>query len=103
DAIFRALEEGANVLKRDNITLAQDQKAMRLLTFKLQKTVQLGLLVDQKLSYALERDMAPDDPRRKFIEEELLFPLRQRVQDVQQQLAVNQQGVLSIEIVIRNN
>jgi uncharacterized protein YaaN involved in tellurite resistance len=103
DTIFRALDEGANVLKRDNVTLGQDQKVMRLLTFKLQKAIQLGMLIDQKLSYALERDIMPDDPRHRFTEEELLFPLRQRLQDVQQQLAVNQQGVLSIEIVVRNN
>jgi len=32
-----------------------------------------------------------------------MFPLRQRIQDLQQQLAVNQQGVLAIELVIRNN
>jgi hypothetical protein len=32
-----------------------------------------------------------------------LFALRQRTLDLQQQLAVNQQGVLAIEIIIRNN
>jgi len=32
-----------------------------------------------------------------------LFPLRQRIQDLQQQLAVNQQGILAIELIIRNN
>lgn len=103
DAIIRALEEGKNVLQRDNVTLAQDQKAMRELTHRLQKTIELGMLIDQKFSYALERDIGIDDPRRRFIEDEILFPLRQRIQDLQQQLAVNQQGVLAIEIIIRNN
>jgi len=103
DAIIRALDEGRNVLQRDNVTLSQDQKAMRLLTLKLGQVIQLGILVDQKISYALEREIGPDDPKRRFIEDELLFPLRQRIQDLQQQLAVNQQGVLAIEIIIRNN
>lgn len=103
DAIIRALDEGRNVLQRDNITLSQDQKAMRQLTLKLGQVIQLGILIDQKISYALEREIGPDDPKRRFIEDELLFPLRQRIQDVQQQLAVNQQGVLAIEIIIRNN
>ena len=103
EAIIRSLEEGRDILNRDNITLSQDQKMMRGLTINLNKTIQLGLLVDQKLSYALEREIGPDDPRRRFIEDELLFPLRQRIQDLQQQLAVNQQGVLAIEIIIRNN
>ncbi len=103
DAVIRALEEGRKVLQRDNVTLSQDQKAMRELTFKLQKAIELGILIDQKFSYALEREIGPDDPRRRFVEDEILFPLRQRIQDLQQQLAVNQQGVLAIEIIIRNN
>jgi uncharacterized protein YaaN involved in tellurite resistance len=103
DAIIRALEEGKKVLQRDNVTLSQDQKAMRELTLRLQKTVELGMLIDQKFSYALEREVAAEDPRRRFVEDEILFPLRQRIQDLQQQLAVNQQGVLAIEIIIRNN
>ena len=103
DAIMRALAEGKNTLVRDNTTLLQDQKFMRQLTIRLEKTIQLGLLIDQKLSYALEREVAPEDPRYAFVQEELQFPLRQRIQDLQQQLAVNQQGVLAIELIIRNN
>ncbi len=103
DAVIRALHEGKGTLTRDNTTLLQDQAVMRKLTHKLQKTAQLGMLIDQKLSYALEREITPDDPRSAFIQEELLFPLRQRIQDLQQQLAVNQQGVLAIELIIRNN
>jgi uncharacterized protein YaaN involved in tellurite resistance len=61
------------------------------------------MLIDQKLSYSLEREVPADDPRYAFIQEELLFPLRQRIQDLQQQLAVNQQGVLAIELIVRNN
>ncbi|MBC8391666.1 MAG: toxic anion resistance protein [Deltaproteobacteria bacterium] len=103
DAIIRALDEGRNVLNKDNVTLAQDQKAMRMLTFKLGQVIQLGMIIDQKISYALDREIGPDDPKRRFVEDEILFPLRQRIQDLQQQLAVNQQGVLAIEIIIRNN
>jgi uncharacterized protein YaaN involved in tellurite resistance len=103
DAIIRALEDGKKVLQRDNVTLSQDQTAMRELTHRLQKTIELGMLTDQKFTYALEREISAEDLRRRFIEDEMLFPLRQRIQDLQQQLAVNQQGVLAIEIIIRNN
>lgn len=103
DAVIRALEEGKKVLQRDNVTLSQDQKSMRELTHRLQQTIELGMLIDQKFAYALERDITEEDPRRRFIEDEILYPLRQRIQDLQQQLAVNQQGVLAIEIIVRNN
>lgn len=103
DAIIRSLENGKDQLQRDNTTLTLDQKTMRQLTFRLKKTIELGKLIDQRLSYALEREVMAADPRRNFIEEELLFPLRQRIVDLQQQLAVNQQGVLALELIIRNN
>ena len=51
----------------------------------------------------LYTDILQDDPMYKFVSEELLFPLRQRIQDLQQQLLVNQQGFLTIEMIIRNN
>lgn len=103
DAIVRSLQMGQEQLKRDNITLADDQKAMRALTLKLERAIKLARLIDQKLTDALATEISSDDPRNKFISEELLFPLRQRIQDLQQQMLVNQQGYLTTELVIRNN
>ncbi len=103
NSIIGSLEKGRDQLNRDNITLTEDQKRMRQMTLKLEQSVRLGQLLDQKISYKLERDIPQDDPRHKFIQEEILFALRQRIMDLQQQLAVNQQGVLATEIVIRNN
>ena len=103
DAIFRSLSGGADMLKRDNITLTEDQQQMRLTTLKLTQTIQLGLILDQRLGLVLEQEIPSDDARYSFIQEELLFPLRQRVMDLQQQLAVNQQAVLAMEIILRNN
>lgn len=103
DAIFRSLEDGAEMLKRDNITLIEDQKKLRELTQKLRKTIMLGELLDRRLNTVLEQEIASDDARYRFIQEELLFPLRQRIMDLQQQLAVNQQAILAIEIIARNN
>jgi Uncharacterized protein involved in tellurite resistance len=103
NAIIRSLENGRDQLKRDNLTLGEDQKRMRELTHKLAKTIQLGQLIDQKLQYSLEREIGQDEAKSKFVKEEMLFPLRQRILDLQQQLAVNQQGILSIELIMRNN
>lgn len=102
DAIIRSLELGSEQLKRDNITLTEDQRSMRELTKRLEHQIELARLLDQKLQYKLDREIQEDD-KRKFVEEELLFPLRQRIIDLQQQLAVNQQGVLSTAIIIGNN
>jgi len=103
DAIIRSLRTGREQLMRDNVTLTDDQKAMRALNEKLEKAIKLGQLIDQRLSAKLERELAPGDARRDFVQSEWLFPLRQRIQDLQQQLVVNQQGILAIEMIIRNN
>lgn len=102
-AIIRSLEDGRSQLERDNITLAEDQRQMREMTFKLEKAIQLGRLVDSKLQNKLDVEVGDDQDKRRFVAEELLFPLRQRIIDLQQQLAINQQAVLSTEIIIRNN
>jgi len=103
DAIIRSLKDGQEQLKRDNITLVDDQKSMRDLTHKLEQAIKLGQLIDAKLAERLETEILQTDPRHAFIQEEMLFPLRQRIQDLQQQLLVNQQGVLTVEMIIRNN
>ena len=103
DAIIRSLESGRDQLKRDNVTLNEDQKNMRELTLTLTDQVALAQALDTAINARLERDVPADDPRRAFIEEELVFVLRQRTMDLQQQLAVNQQGVLATAIIVRNN
>ncbi|MEM9160859.1 MAG: toxic anion resistance protein [Verrucomicrobiota bacterium] len=103
DQIIKSLEAGGDQLKRDNETLTQDQVVMQKLTKQLERLIMMGQIIDKKLSYQLEREIPQDDSRHAFIGEELLFPLRQRIQDLQQQLAVNQQGILAIELIIRNN
>lgn len=103
DAIVNSLEKGRDQLKRDNITLTDDQKQMRELTVALTDQIALAGALDAAFVDKLATEVAADDPRRQFIEEDILFTLRQRTLDLQQQLAVNQQGVLAVEIIIRNN
>ncbi|NQU06339.1 MAG: toxic anion resistance protein [Calditrichaeota bacterium] len=103
DAIITSLQTGRDQLTRDNTTLSHDQENMSNSMEKLTRAIQLGHLLDQKLQYKLDREISPEDDLSRFIKEELMFPLRQRIMDLQQSLAVNQQGVLIIEIIIRNN
>lgn len=44
------------------------------------------------------------DPNKiAFVKEEILFPLRQRIMDMQQMIVVNQQGIVSLNVIRRNN
>ena len=102
-AIIRSLEIGRDQLQRDNTTLTDDQKRMAETGKKLEQAIQLAILIDQKLQNKMDKELTAGSDAHRFVAEELLFPLRQRIIDLQQQLAVNQQGVLCTEIIIRNN
>jgi uncharacterized protein YaaN involved in tellurite resistance len=103
--IIVSLDKGKAVLKNDNTTLEFEQQALRDLTKRLRKEIQLGMLMDEEIEAQIGaaklRGEAED--RIRFITEEVLFPLRQRVMDLQQMLVVNQQGIMAMEVVMRNN
>ncbi|MGG4105552.1 toxic anion resistance protein [Paenibacillus lautus] len=103
--IIISLDKGKTVLKNDNTTLEIEQQTLRELTKKLQKEIQLGMLMDAEIESQVEaaKMRQESEDKIRFITEEVLFPLRQRVMDLQQMLVVNQQGIMAIEVVIRNN
>lgn len=103
DAIIESLKKGRDQLRRDNTTLADDRAAMIELSSKLSRQVRLGQALDGELVRILDKDVPAADPRRPFVEQEVMFPLRQRVIDLQTQLAVNQQGALAISVITQNN
>ncbi|WP_289220610.1 toxic anion resistance protein [Ileibacterium valens] len=103
--IIASLEEGKKTLIADNTTLEIEQASLRNLTKKIGKQVELGMQMDARLEKAIEdAKVNNEDPEKiKYIQEECLFPLRQKVMDMQQMQAVNQQGYFAMEIVRRNN
>lgn len=103
--IVISLDKGKTVLRNDNTTLEIEQQTLRELTKRLQKEIQLGVLMDEEIERQIEAAKARNEAEDKirFITEEVLFPLRQRVMDLQQMQVVNQQGIMAIEVVIRNN
>ncbi len=105
DDIIKSLEKGKITLKNDNTTLEIEQHSLRDLTLKLNKQVELGTQMDAFLTSEIEMSKAQNvDPEKiKFLEEEVLFPLRQKLMDLAQMQIVNQQGVLAMEILRRNN
>ena len=103
--IVISLDKGKTVLRNDNTTLELEQQTLRELTKRLQKEIQLGVLMDTEIETQIEaaKQRNEDGDKVRFITEEVLFPLRQRVMDLQQMQVVNQQGIMAMEVVIRNN
>jgi len=103
DAIVKSLEKGREELKRDNITLCADQEELQTVVAELGDSLAYAQAIDARLSQRLADEIPADDPLASFIRDELLFSLRQRIQDMQQQLLVSQQGVLTCSLIVRNN
>jgi uncharacterized protein YaaN involved in tellurite resistance len=103
--IIDSLEEGSQTLQDDNTTLELESASMRNLSKQLMGKQKLGRELDDYLSYEIKKIKAGNgDPEKiKFIEEEVLFPLRQRLIDFDQMIAVNQQGLIAMETIKRNN
>ena len=103
--IMESLESGKMTLKNDNTTLEIEELSMRDLTKKLAKEIEMGIMMDDEISSALNKAKANNDDldRISFVSEEILFPLRQRIMDMQQMIVVNQQGIIAIEVIRRNN
>ncbi|OCT13635.1 KlaA protein [Paenibacillus pectinilyticus] len=103
--IIEMLTKGKVGLKDDNTTLLIEQHALRELTKKLRKEIQLITFMDESIEtqIAIAKSQNEDREKIQFITEEVLFPLRQRTMDMQAMMAVNQQGFITFEVVIRNN
>lgn len=104
--IVQSLENGKVTLKNDNVTLELEEAAMRELTQQLNQQIEIAMDLDAYLTHAIEEARATegtDMERVRFVEEEVLFPLRQKIIDFQQLLVVNQQGIVSMNVLRRNN
>lgn len=103
--IVENLQEGRRTLVNDNTTLEIEQQNIRDTIKQQGKEIELLTCMDADL----ERQIAEapgkgyTDEHVKFIQEEVLFPLRQRATDIQQMQAVNYQGYFAMEVTRKNN
>lgn len=104
-AIVTSLDKGKKSLTQDNTTLEFEEVEMRKTTLQMLKNVEMGQQLDAGLEAAIAKARAEgvDPDKIKFVEEEVLFPLRQRIEDFQQVALVSEQGVIAMEIIRRNN
>ena len=103
--IVKSLEKGKGTLKNDNTTLELEEASMREITKQLNQKIEMGTALDTYLTNALEEQKAlgGNEDKVRFVEEEVLFPLRQRIMDFQQLQVVNQQGIVAMDVIRSKN
>ncbi len=103
--IVESLEKSSKVLQNDNITLLNEENYLREVTNKLLADIELGKEMDASIEAQIQSAEIEgvDQNKIDFVREEILFPLRQRIMDMQQMIVVNQQGIVSLNVIRRNN
>ena len=98
--ILANLEKGKNVLTKDNMTLKIDRDKLMEFTWQLQDQLQIAMLLDSELAqWSADLEAA----QKKYIEEDILYYLRQEVQDMQLSLGAANQAILVSDIIRRAN
>ncbi|RPE41134.1 uncharacterized protein YaaN involved in tellurite resistance [Streptomyces sp. Ag109_O5-1] len=99
--IVGSLRGGQDELRRDNAALQTERVRLWETMGKLQEYV----VLTQALDTAVEQHIArlPDPQEADVLRADVLFPVRQKHQDLLTQLAVSAQGYLAMDVVRRNN
>lgn len=103
DAIIETLYRSKDELQRDNAAIEQEKANMWALMQKLEQYVYLGKKLDAAIEARTAQFDASDPERARILREDVLFPARQKVQDLLTQMAVNVQGYLALDLIKKNN
>ena len=103
NAIINALYRGQDELRKDNATIEQEKVNLWNLMMQLQQYVYVGKKIDAALETRVAEIEVSDPEKARVVREEMLFYVRQKVQDLLTQLAVNIQGYLALDLIRKNN
>ncbi len=103
DAIITALYQGQDELQRDNASIEQEKANLWVAMGRLRQYSYLAQRLDSALTAKIASLEATDPDRARVLKEDMLFPVRQKNQDLLTQLAVSVQGYLALDIIRRNN
>jgi uncharacterized protein YaaN involved in tellurite resistance len=103
NAILQALYNSQDELRKDNAALEQEKVNLWAMMQKLEQYGYVGRQLDGELEHRIHEIEAQNPEKARIIKEEMLFYLRQKVQDLLTQLAVSVQGYLALDMIRKNN
>ena len=103
NAIITALYHGQDELQQDNADIEQEKANLWATMERLRQYIYLGQKLDTSLTSKIADIETTDPERAKILKEDMLFYVRQKVQDLATQLAVSVQGYLALDVIRRNN
>jgi uncharacterized protein YaaN involved in tellurite resistance len=103
NAIINALYHGQDELQKDNADIEQEKANLWVIMERLRQYIYMGQKLDAALSARIAEVEKTDPERARVLREDMLFSVRQKVQDLMTQLAVSVQGYLALDVIRRNN
>jgi uncharacterized protein YaaN involved in tellurite resistance len=103
DKIIQSLYHGQDELRQDNAAVEQEKVNLWNIMLRLQEYTYMARKLDAAIEAKVTVIQATDPARAKTLQDDLLFYVRQKVQDLLTQLAVSVQGYLALEVVRKNN
>lgn len=101
--IVGSLRGGQDELRRDNAALQTERVRLWETMGKLQEYIVLTDALDSAVEQQISGTELTDPERADSLRADVLFPVRQKHQDLLTQLAVCAQGYLAMDVVRRNN
>lgn len=103
NAILNTLYRSQDELRKDNAALEEEKVNLWNIMQRLQQYVYVGRRIDAALDARIAELDINDPEKARVVREEMLFYVRQKVQDLLTQLAVSIQGYLALDMVRKNN
>lgn len=103
DAILKSLYDGQDELRKDNAAIEEEKIQAWAIMERLEQYIYIGRRIDTALEAQLSEIDRTDPEKARVVREELLFYIRQKVQDLLTQLAVTVQGYLAMDMIRKNN
>jgi uncharacterized protein YaaN involved in tellurite resistance len=103
DAIIQSLYRGQDELRQDNAALEQEKTNVWAIKDKLQQYLYMSAQLDTALTAKIATLQSTDPDKAKALQEDVLFYVRQKRQDLLTQLAVNMQGYLAMDLIRKSN
>jgi uncharacterized protein YaaN involved in tellurite resistance len=101
--IVEALYNGQDELRKDNAVIETEKANLWDIMGKLEQYIYLGKQIDATLETRIHEIERQSPEKARIVKEEMLFYVRQKVQDLLTQLAVSIQGYLALDMVRKNN
>lgn len=103
NSIVESLLSGQDELRKDNAAIEQEKANLWEIMQKLEQYIYLGKKIDAGVEAKLVEIETQNMEKARVVKEDLLFYLRQKIQDLLTQLAVSVQGYLSLDLIRKNN